>query len=783
MPKEQARKRGKRKAKVQEEGNDQPTSHVIEPEPSTSAGIHPARAAMLAGRPIPVEPVPEAQEWNEDMGGLQEEGQADWTRGPRTESEFPFGVLDPDVKAYFKNIEEQIKDWEGVSSEGEEREDRQIFLSSILSELRGHELSASTDPETSIVLERLLPSLSDWGRRVIGDSFGDKWEQLLKHRFGSHVVQTWMTLAADTLDREARDIWPPQQAKQDPKVGQLPTMTSLFSLLLSNLLPCLPQLISSPHASPPIRLLMLVLTPKRTLPALGEGRDDTGLIRSKRSGKWRKGQGVKGKSILGEDESINNSKASKRKLPSQLENSRREIRNILMKNIDKEEWKAMGVDAVGSAIVQLLLEFEVNENDAEREESLFDIITEGLVSKLASRNENKLEAKPYVSSLLSFQTGTRLFESLLHLAPSSTFIALWETYFEGKLGKLAGHPYANFVVAKGVARLDKEKVVKLIEEVKGNSGGRGLIKAARTSVIQALVDRSLIIKEFQSDVLQLISSCLELPAHLTSVLVPCLMTLRTYPIYRLLLTGAPLPTEDPLLESSDNIDVTAEAETAAAARLAAWQNRRQVKHKDDLTPNIQGCLILQGMVGMENINEAVLDSLTSLPTETLLAYAKSPIASRFLDRVFIESTVPLKYRKKLMLVFMKSYKELVQDKLGSRVVDTIWEKADGYMKEKIARSLVPYVTELGGSQYGKYFLRRADIVLLDRRPEEWREKILSVKHHFAHQKTASIAPPSKPTAILKEQNQVENDMKRKKEKRDEIDELFEGVEKKRKIKA
>lgn len=47
-----------------------------------------------------------------------------------------------------------------------------------------------------------MPSLSDWGRRVIGDSFGDKWEELIRHRFGSHVVQTWMTLAADTLDRE-----------------------------------------------------------------------------------------------------------------------------------------------------------------------------------------------------------------------------------------------------------------------------------------------------------------------------------------------------------------------------------------------------------------------------------------------------------------------------------------------------------------------------------------------------------------------------------------------------
>lgn len=72
----------------------------------------------------------------------------------------------------------------------------------MLQELRGHELQVATDPEVSVVLERLLPSLNDWGRRVIGDSFGEKWEALIAHRFGSHIVQTWMTLAASTLDRE-----------------------------------------------------------------------------------------------------------------------------------------------------------------------------------------------------------------------------------------------------------------------------------------------------------------------------------------------------------------------------------------------------------------------------------------------------------------------------------------------------------------------------------------------------------------------------------------------------
>jgi nucleolar protein 9 len=72
----------------------------------------------------------------------------------------------------------------------------------VLSELRGHELQVATDADTSVVLERLLPSLNDWGRRVIGDAVGDSWATLVRHRFGSHVAQTWASLAAVTLDRE-----------------------------------------------------------------------------------------------------------------------------------------------------------------------------------------------------------------------------------------------------------------------------------------------------------------------------------------------------------------------------------------------------------------------------------------------------------------------------------------------------------------------------------------------------------------------------------------------------
>lgn len=73
------------------------------------------------------------------------------------------------------------------------------------------------------------------------------YEKLIQHRFGSHVVQTLLTLAALTIDREVsrsasvyemgnslipplraaqvRGVFPPQQAEMDPSEGVLPFMT------------------------------------------------------------------------------------------------------------------------------------------------------------------------------------------------------------------------------------------------------------------------------------------------------------------------------------------------------------------------------------------------------------------------------------------------------------------------------------------------------------------------------------------------------------------------------
>lgn len=72
------------------------------------------------------------------------------------------------------------------------------------------------------------------------------------------------------------------------------------------------------------------------------------------------------------------------------------------------------------------------------------------------------------------------------------------------------------------------------------------------------------------------------------------------------------------------------------------------------------------------------------------------------------------------MVFLDHYHELVDDRIGSRVGDRLWEAADPYLKEKIARSLIPHEEALVGSFYGKFFIRGLNLYLLQRNPEEWK---------------------------------------------------------------
>jgi nucleolar protein 9 len=91
MPREH-RKRGKRnKKKPDEEEQEQSFVPLVEPEPEP------------AGEPSWIRPAPPEQ--------------------PEINPEAPFGFVDADVKAYFRTVDVQIRDWQDVHTENAGSED------------------------------------------------------------------------------------------------------------------------------------------------------------------------------------------------------------------------------------------------------------------------------------------------------------------------------------------------------------------------------------------------------------------------------------------------------------------------------------------------------------------------------------------------------------------------------------------------------------------------------------------------------------------------------------
>ena len=113
--------------------------------------------------------------------------------------EAPFGYVDPELKAYFKTVDDQLKEWQQNRNyaEGEEdvdpnestssclacacgvffflaesllRIDKRMFLMAALQEISGKERELATDPDCAGGLERMAYSMDDFVRRVFMDS-------------------------------------------------------------------------------------------------------------------------------------------------------------------------------------------------------------------------------------------------------------------------------------------------------------------------------------------------------------------------------------------------------------------------------------------------------------------------------------------------------------------------------------------------------------------------------------------------------------------------------------
>ncbi len=87
---------------------------------------------------------------------------------------------------------------------------------------------------------------------------------------------------------------------------------------------------------------------------------------------------------------------------------------------------------------------------------------------------------------------------------------------------------------------------------------------------------------------------------------------------------------------------------------------------------------------------------------------------------------------------------------------------------------------LGNSEYGRFFVRKLDLWGLERRPEEWK---LAQSGGKARGTTNGLKMQGVKDEQLEKENERSDKRTKQEEKGDEIDELFAGVEVKKRRKV
>ncbi|KAI9602881.1 hypothetical protein H4Q26_002188 [Puccinia striiformis f. sp. tritici PST-130] len=366
-----------------------------------------------------------------------------------------FPPLTPDLRAYWKEIDEKLQEFErlGLGAyhsnsnkptqydgevEDDDEDERQLLLRSALTELGGHELALASDPETSIILERIIYSMDGFAKRVLADRFIGSFVDLCNHRHGSHVVQTLLASTASLLDEEAH-LGQSQSRKatqDDPdNDDDLPLMSDLLSQACEDILPHLDSLSTSPSGSHVLLVILLLCFGK----PIGEENASTSSGTSS-----------------SENQLVNSSSPAgpSRRVPEKLRQKGELVYSQMKKNWGDKN-RVGGVRSVASnpsivVLLQLIIELEFDRGEAEVPGSLTDIIVDGL-----------------------FQT---------------PFSSDRSEFVEGRMGHLSGHPVANFVITRAVSQLDQESFGPAMEEVKPKL--IDCIDNYRIGFFKALIERS-----------------------------------------------------------------------------------------------------------------------------------------------------------------------------------------------------------------------------------------------------------------------------------------------------
>ncbi|KAM4605384.1 nucleolar protein 9 [Polymixia lowei] len=335
-------------------------------------------------------------------------------------------------------------------------------------------------------------------------------------------------------------------------------------------------------------------------------------------------------------------------------------------------------DSVASAVFQTMLTV-----CHRKRPKLCKQLLKGIVEYLTTRS-----AAPGVSPLLVFlkdQACSRLIETVFLLSHKALLRDLYKNHLKDQLVNLALHPIANFPVQRLVTAAANYKIFpRLFDELL--QGVEAILAAGHMGVIVQLAESCAESGEKQTEMMQCLLNafhCAE-PGTRHASCLPLFMSLLTYDVYY----------------HSDTAEGGIQTEVPLASVC------------------YHGSRLVQALAKFKE-RSLLMNSLRSLTPADLLTLASHPSGSHVLQALITTSSD--KGRGKILARLKGQYVQMACSRLGSRVLEAVWNSASISQRESIAHDLVPSESQLRSDQFARHVWAKFALSHFLNRRAKWQE--------------------------------------------------------------
>lgn len=351
----------------------------------------------------------------------------------------------------------------------------------------------------------------------------------------------------------------------------------------------------------------------------------------------------------------------------------KELTESLMANVNLSV-----TDSVASAVFQTMLTV-----CHRKRPKLCKQLLKRIMEYLTSRN-----AAPGVSPLIVFlkdQASSRLIERVLQLCHKALLRDIYKNHLRGQLVDLSLHPIANFTIQRLTAATAKYNMfLKLFDEL--IEGVEAILAAGHMGVIVQLAESCAESGEKQDELMHCLLNafhCAE-PGSRHKTCLPLFMSLLTYEVYY----------QSDTAEGDVNTEVPPKSICYHGSRLV----QALAKFKE---------------------RSLILSSLRTLTPSDLLTMATDSAGSHVLQALITTSSD--KGRGKILKRLQGQFVQMACSRVGSRVLEAIWNSASVTHRQSIAQELVPSESQLRSDQFARHVWAKFALSHFVHRRAHWLE--------------------------------------------------------------